>query len=693
MQDPDSAPQSDEEVFLPHCGWLRFPPRDNIARFVREGWCDYVELSFLWRLLRPGDCFLDFGTHAGLYSLLAMRATDPAGRLIAVEPSPRVLDYFEANLADDTKAGRVTLHRAAIGASPGVARFEFGADNRTAFDHLLPAGDAGSSRTTEVQLTTIDAILAGWPESPVACAKLDVEGAEVAALAGASATASRVRCWLIEFTELNLRRFGSSTRDLFQAAGQAGLRLYRWDTSEGLIEAREQGPIWYENLIATADPEWVHDRLRSAPPDRLRVAAEIFARGRASEELHSGALHMSRDRAIDSARESREESQEMQRRLLEAETRTQNTIEQLDEAYRRLSEANWHLNEMAKRAGQANERAHRTLMAGSAEAIGRANSTASEAEAEASKPRAVSVVICTYNPAPAILGWALDSLDRQTYPHYRLEVLIVDNDSTVPVAELDVVKGRTFPLRVIQESRNGVLHARCLGIRESTAELIVFLDDDNYLDPEYLERAVGIAEANPQIGAFGGKARLLCDRKVAGWQKPLLVYFGVRDYGDEVITSSENKWGEWEPIGAGMVFRRALGEAFLATVARDRFARRIGRTSDSYICGEDSLLARQGYGLGYTCSYQPSLVLTHFIRESRLKPRVIARTIAGVGRSHVLYELVLGTSRFEKPSAAKMALDLYLRGRHRVRVRGIKAGFLEWFWDVGYYQQIRECLP
>jgi FkbM family methyltransferase len=696
-----SAPRTDEDVFVPHCGWLRFAPGDNIASFLREGWCDHVELAFLWRLLRPGDCFLDCGSHAGLYSLLALRATDPGGRAIAVEPNPRVLAYLEANLAGDSALGRVKLHRAAVGAAPGRARFVVGEEDRTAFDHLLPAGDASLHSSVEVEVSTIDALLEAESGLPVACAKLDVEGAEVAAISGATAAPSKARCWLIEFTEVNLRRFGAGTSRLFRAVEDSGMRLYRWDKDTGLIEAKEQGPIWYENLIATADPDWICERLQSASPDRLRISTEILARGQASEELHSGALHMSRDRAVRNVQASRDEAHEAQRRALEAEARTQHTLEQLDEAYRRLGEANWNIDQLAKRNAAANGRAHEAEIKMAEACLRRAGGAAfrpphtQHALPGKDTPGAgvaVSVVICTFNPAPAILDWALASLDRQTFPHSRFEVLIVDNGSATPVAGLEILKDRSFPLRVVEEPRNGVLNARCKGIQESAADLILFLDDDNYLDPDYILNAIAIAGANPHLGAFGGKARLLCDRSLEEWQKPLMIYFGVRDYGDDVITSVENKWGEWEPIGAGMVFRRALGEAFLATVAKDRFARRIGRTKDSYICGEDSLLARLGYGLGYACSYQPSLVLTHFIRESRLTPKIMARTIAGVGRSHVLYELVLGTSSFRKPRAAHMLLDLYLRGRHRVRTRGLKAGVLEWFWDVGYYRQIRECL-
>src|SRR5207237_3386460 len=135
--------------------------------------------------------------------------------------------------------------------------------------------------------------------------------------------------------------------------------------------------------------------------------------------------------------------------------------------------------------------------------------------------------------------------------------------SAYSVAGMEAVKNRPYPLRVVNEPRPGQIHARCCGIREAAADLLVFVDDDNHLDPDYLERAVNIAAQNQSLGAFGGVSRLLTDVRPPEWMTPLLAYIAVRDYGPEVITSNENQWGKWEPIGAGMVVRKSVGGAFV----------------------------------------------------------------------------------------------------------------------------------
>jgi glycosyltransferase involved in cell wall biosynthesis len=306
------------------------------------------------------------------------------------------------------------------------------------------------------------------------------------------------------------------------------------------------------------------------------------------------------------------------------------------------------------------------------------------------KPQ-LSVVIATYNPIPEILNWALRSLAHQTLAHDRFEVIIVDNGSGTPVEDLAGIRDHRLVLRVVQEPRNGTAYARCRGILVAQADLIAFLDDDNYIDPDYLSTALDIADREPGIGAFGGIAHMLTDTSQPEWKKQLFIYVAVRNFGSETITSSENCWGEWEPIGAGMVFRRDVGLAYVNLVESNPLAARLGRSSTSNICGEDSLLARTGYQLGYSCSYQPSLSLTHFIRSSRLTARNLFRTIEGIGRSYVLFEMLLSGRTLRDEGVAAMGRTLLLNARHRVQSRGWKAGLIETAWDVGYLLEIRRC--
>lgn len=96
----------------------------------------------------------------------------------------------------------------------------------------------------------------------------------------------------------------------------------------------------------------------------------------------------------------------------------------------------------------------------------------------------VSVIIPTYNRKDWILD-TLDSLSYQTFPRDRYEVIVVDDGSTDGTAEIE---GRRFPfdLHYVWQSNQGDAAARNLGVQHSQAEILVFLDDDILVEPEYL---------------------------------------------------------------------------------------------------------------------------------------------------------------------------------------------------------------
>lgn len=299
----------------------------------------------------------------------------------------------------------------------------------------------------------------------------------------------------------------------------------------------------------------------------------------------------------------------------------------------------------------------------------------------------VSVILCTYNPHPDLLHAALVSLENQSVRDF--ELLLIDNKSTPPVDEAALRHRYRLNLRVLREERPGLTHARCTGIAATSGDLIVFVDDDNSLDPDYVEHAVRIALSEPAIGHFGGKARAGLARPIPEWKRPLLLHLGVRDYGDQAITSFEDRWGQWEPIGAGMVTRRDVAEHFVKFVSERHAATLLGRRGGSLMSGEDSLMARAANRLGYSCSYQPALKLTHFMKPSRLRPSVLARTLEGHGRSYVVLERLLQRP-IEEQGLFWPVRKLAWRYLRRIQADGLAVGTITWFWDVGYARQSRK---
>jgi glycosyltransferase involved in cell wall biosynthesis len=102
----------------------------------------------------------------------------------------------------------------------------------------------------------------------------------------------------------------------------------------------------------------------------------------------------------------------------------------------------------------------------------------------------VTVVIPAYNPGRYLIAAIESALLQEPAP---LEVIIVDDGSTVPV----VVTDRSG-VRVVRQPNAGPSAARNRGIREARGELIAFLDADDVWYPGKL--AAQLARIRPGVG-------------------------------------------------------------------------------------------------------------------------------------------------------------------------------------------------
>lgn len=107
----------------------------------------------------------------------------------------------------------------------------------------------------------------------------------------------------------------------------------------------------------------------------------------------------------------------------------------------------------------------------------------------------ISVIIPTYN-RKEFLREILSSLAQQSYPSDRFEVIVIDDGSTDGTKE---IAAETFPfaLRYFWQTNQGDAAARNLGAQQSQADILVFLDDDILVEPDYLTYLVCEHEMQP----------------------------------------------------------------------------------------------------------------------------------------------------------------------------------------------------
>jgi len=250
-------------------------------------------------------------------------------------------------------------------------------------------------------------------------------------------------------------------------------------------------------------------------------------------------------------------------------------------------------------------------------------------------PLSVSVIVCTHNPREDFLARTLESLGSQTLDHARWDLIIVDNASTAPVA-LGAKNAGPPSSRVLVEPELGLTAARLRGIGAAAAPLLVFVDDDNVLAPDYLERAVARSEGWPMLGVWG------CGSFTPEWEQepppgfaPYLAYLAVHRMSRDRWSNQAFDYGA-TPVGAGLCVRSAVARHYAAQVRADARRRLLGRAGVNLAGCEDFDLALTAIDLGFGTGVFTDLAMIHLMPGQRVAENYLLRLVEGHAYSSVI---------------------------------------------------------
>jgi len=253
---------------------------------------------------------------------------------------------------------------------------------------------------------------------------------------------------------------------------------------------------------------------------------------------------------------------------------------------------------------------------------------------------AISVIICTHNPRPEYLRRVLDALKAQTLPEDQWELLLIDNASKEPLAKgFDLSWHRQG--RHILEEELGLTPARLRGIKESKGELLVFVDDDNVLEANYLFECITLAKKYSFIGSFGGQVVPEYEVPLGEDIKPFLYYLLINEF-DEIKWSNVLNFHETTPSGAGMCIRREVVNDYLQLVTTDMRRKELDRKGESVFAGGDKDMALCSRRVGLGMGMFPSLRLIHLIPQKRLTESFFLKAAYGGAYSSTLLDYLYG---------------------------------------------------
>jgi len=267
-----------------------------------------------------------------------------------------------------------------------------------------------------------------------------------------------------------------------------------------------------------------------------------------------------------------------------------------------------------------------------------------------------SVVICAHNPRTDYLGRVLDSLRNQSLSLDKWELLITDNASRVPLASSSDISWHPVA-RHISERELGLSYARRRGIREASADLIIFVDDDNVLDATYLAEAVKIGQEWQSLGVWASGSilgDLECQlpeslQKHRSW-------LPLREVAEPGWSASFDDPIPWRALGAGLCVRKKVAIAYDQQCETSSI-QITGRQGISLLGSEDTEIALVCCSHGLGVGIFPQLKLTHLISQNRLTEDYFVRLVEGTCLSHALLHYKWEHNVPQSPYSMKVLLS------------------------------------
>jgi FkbM family methyltransferase len=250
---------------------------DNVAEPLRAGTFETPEIAFVEGLLQPGMTVLDLGAHHGLYSLLASKRVGSGGRVFAFEPSSREQRVLRLHLLLNRRRN-VVRQELALGETNAEADLYVVDRWAAGCNSLRPPNVPARTSLKRVRVVRLDDWLTEWKIHRVDFIKMDVEGAELGVLKGASCLLERRPRPIIltEVQDIRARPWGYEGKNILD---YLSVRGYKWfqlspnSPSDALRELDVSRQEFDGNFIACPEE-------RVAVLDQLNQSLSSDRRGR-----------------------------------------------------------------------------------------------------------------------------------------------------------------------------------------------------------------------------------------------------------------------------------------------------------------------------------------------------------------------------------------------------------------------------
>lgn len=297
----------------------------------------------------------------------------------------------------------------------------------------------------------------------------------------------------------------------------------------------------------------------------------------------------------------------------------------------------------------------------------------------------VTVITCSYNSRKDYFLRVAQALNEQTLAKDSWEYIIVDSGSDIPVRKwLDI---SWHPdARIIEAPYKSLCRSRYEGMKQASGDLLVFIDDDNVPNEDYLSTSIELMNRYPHIGALGGYIEGEYERPYEEWMKEFLIILCAMEFTNDRKLELQYAYrcnipeSSYFPAGAGLVLRKEIKDYYLKRVNMEPIWLEIGRVGTSLVGSEDADLVWCAIDAGYAIGSSSLLRMKHLIPAHRLEAKYLRK---------LLYASNYGTGRLLRMRGMKQKLkstkwclyDRYLRLKYYFMNDAEKCRYAFW---LGY---------
>ena len=223
----------------------------------------------------------------------------------------------------------------------------------------------------------------------------------------------------------------------------------------------------------------------------------------------------------------------------------------------------------------------------------------------------------------------------------QIEVIIVDNCSTDATAELAKFElnrySKKIHYQIVHESKPGLNNARKRGCEVANHDWLLFCDDDNWLESDYIINFLKNLREFPSLQIVGcGISTPVFEQKPEKWfyrYQYLYAIFNIEERKkNEIISNSMEE--ESFVCGAGMFVKKSLMNDYFL----DQNLKLEGRVGNQLSSGEDTDLVWFALSNNLRVGQFSNLKLKHYITANRVTKAYIVRLYKGINFSFALLD-------------------------------------------------------